>query len=362
MKNKLHFIAIMVIAIILSSLTITANAASPFSDVSEETQYYDSIMALANEGIISGFEDGTFKPNKNILVREALTIIEKTFGNKENLPEWEKWEELTRIGHVYKTDWDLNPTLFFNDYLGAVTYELAGHFIIESSRSEFLAPYAFNLSSNFEYFDNLQVRGFHTENQPYKMMTRAEFCDVVVWAKQNIYTLPELNANIPDIISYSGYEDELEKFSEDTRVVTSILRTPEWLLNYYSSSNGTIKIVHSDNWSKFCDDNLAIGFYEHSYNNPKIYIRSVTPSVLLHELGHFIYFEKNISFPTDIYNKDIDAMKKITFSEYCETSKAEYFAEAFQAYILNKDKVELYTPDTFEFIDNICKNLEEKYK
>ena len=47
----------------------------PFSDVEEDTKYYDSIAYLYDEGIISGYGDGTFKPNEAVNRVEALKIL-----------------------------------------------------------------------------------------------------------------------------------------------------------------------------------------------------------------------------------------------------------------------------------------------
>ncbi|MFA7685709.1 MAG: septal ring lytic transglycosylase RlpA family protein [Candidatus Gracilibacteria bacterium] len=48
---------------------------SDFSDVTEGNSHYVAIQALKEKGIISGYEDGTFKPKKEITRTEALKII-----------------------------------------------------------------------------------------------------------------------------------------------------------------------------------------------------------------------------------------------------------------------------------------------
>jgi rare lipoprotein A len=51
-----------------------------FTDVSEENYHYIPILALAEEGIINGYEDGTFKPYETVNRAEALKIILEAFN------------------------------------------------------------------------------------------------------------------------------------------------------------------------------------------------------------------------------------------------------------------------------------------
>ena len=60
-------------------LQISQVLASSFSDTSYSF-YRDSIDTLASEGIISGFGDGTFGPEKTISRAELLKIFLKAMG------------------------------------------------------------------------------------------------------------------------------------------------------------------------------------------------------------------------------------------------------------------------------------------
>lgn len=52
-----------------------SSSTTPFTDVSTSNQYYTAIMALKADGIISGYPDGTFKPDQVVNRVEALKII-----------------------------------------------------------------------------------------------------------------------------------------------------------------------------------------------------------------------------------------------------------------------------------------------
>ena len=79
---------------LILSLSYTAVFASelPFDDVTEQMPYYSAVDMLYNMGIISGYEDGTFKPNDKISVAEGITFAEKLFGDTSALPPiWSEW-------------------------------------------------------------------------------------------------------------------------------------------------------------------------------------------------------------------------------------------------------------------------------
>lgn len=57
----------------------------PFSDVMTDHPNFDAIMYLKDSGIISGYPDGTFKPDQEVNRVEALKII--LLGSKVEVPE-----------------------------------------------------------------------------------------------------------------------------------------------------------------------------------------------------------------------------------------------------------------------------------
>ena len=361
-KFSLHVILVLSAFIVgLSFLTARVYGEVKFSDLSEENVYYDSVMELVNDGIISGYSDGTFKPDNNILICEALTIIEKVFGNPENLPEWSKWYELTETGYIYKTDWDLEYRLFFNDYFGAVTYDLGGHFVFASNNVELLNSEMFGYSNEFSNFSNLQLRGYAVDKSHHEMMTRAEFCDLIVWAKYNINNVPEYSKEKPITFSYVGYKDANERKILDSYVLGAFSKVPKWLLNYYKLSGGTVKVIENSKWDMI-NHSTSAAVYKHNYGNPTISLRSIDFGVVLHELGHFIWYSNNLSLSYDIFKKEVGGLEIVVLDDYCKTNEKEYFSEAFKAYFIYPMGLKKYCPDTYKLIDDLCKVLEEKYK
>lgn len=55
-----------------------------FSDVDKNNTYYEAIKSLVDDGVLSGYEDGTFKPNNSISRAEAAVVMVKANGLKLN--------------------------------------------------------------------------------------------------------------------------------------------------------------------------------------------------------------------------------------------------------------------------------------
>ena len=54
------------------------------SDVGAEDSYYDAVMYSISEGIVAGYEDGTFKPNNSITRAETVTVVNRFIGRIPN--------------------------------------------------------------------------------------------------------------------------------------------------------------------------------------------------------------------------------------------------------------------------------------
>jgi polyhydroxybutyrate depolymerase len=60
--------------LLLIAFSLTARAADPFSDI-QFSEYRESIIYLHDEGIVQGYEDGTYRPDSPINRAEMLKII-----------------------------------------------------------------------------------------------------------------------------------------------------------------------------------------------------------------------------------------------------------------------------------------------
>ncbi len=54
---------------------------NPFSDVSNYAYYYDAILWAVEQGIIKGYEDGTFRPNETVTRAQFVTLLWRYEGS-----------------------------------------------------------------------------------------------------------------------------------------------------------------------------------------------------------------------------------------------------------------------------------------
>ncbi|MFO7316430.1 MAG: S-layer homology domain-containing protein [Bacilli bacterium] len=84
MRNKkLYNIALaatMTTAAVVAIAPAQADAAKSFSDLTPANVHYDNVMNLVERGVITGYPDGTFKPNQSISRAHAAKIIAKALG------------------------------------------------------------------------------------------------------------------------------------------------------------------------------------------------------------------------------------------------------------------------------------------
>ena len=81
--KKLIQLAVITLVLVLSTPLIAL--AAGFNDVTTGNTFYEEIEALSSEGIISGYSDGTFKPNHTVTRAQAAVMIGKALGLSEEL-------------------------------------------------------------------------------------------------------------------------------------------------------------------------------------------------------------------------------------------------------------------------------------
>lgn len=87
--NKKLISTITLSAILIAPTSILAKT---FSDVNNNDWFYSIVNELSDKGIISGYEDNTFKPQKSVSYAEFLTLLNNAIGEKQN-PDYKNSEE-----------------------------------------------------------------------------------------------------------------------------------------------------------------------------------------------------------------------------------------------------------------------------
>nr|WP_312576476.1 S-layer homology domain-containing protein [Sedimentibacter sp.] len=85
MKNKI-FMKILSITVLLTMIFTTAANAVTFNDISDHWAK-DYIIKVANNGIVTGYDDGTFKPENSVTVLEALVMMSRLYDIDDDIKD-----------------------------------------------------------------------------------------------------------------------------------------------------------------------------------------------------------------------------------------------------------------------------------
>lgn len=90
--NKKLITTITLSAILLAPVSIFAK---DFTDVNKNDWFYSTVNELSDKGIINGYEDNTFKPQRPVSYAEFLTLLNNSIGEKQapdytNPTQWYK--------------------------------------------------------------------------------------------------------------------------------------------------------------------------------------------------------------------------------------------------------------------------------
>ncbi len=112
----------MVLALVLS-LSVTASAASSLCDVNPGNWFYNEVSEMVSSGAIDGYEDGTFKPDKQVSVVEAVTMTARMVGAPTGANE-AHWGGV-QMEYAYSSGWITEAEVSRSDYGKLVSRELA---------------------------------------------------------------------------------------------------------------------------------------------------------------------------------------------------------------------------------------------
>lgn len=85
MTNKIY-IKIMMLTVVLAMVFTTAVGAVTFTDISGHWAK-DYIQKVAENGLVAGYENGTFKPESNVTVLEALVMLSRLYKIDDDIKE-----------------------------------------------------------------------------------------------------------------------------------------------------------------------------------------------------------------------------------------------------------------------------------
>lgn len=172
---------------------------SPFSDVKPGSWYYDVVTEMAGDGMLKGYENGTFQPNRMISFGEFVAVVTRCVSLREEPPATGHWASgmLQAALHAGWYDWDECPPDSTEAINGQITRQVAAKVIMKAFAPEAKGDYS-TWAGRIKDFQELDGRyyegvfaayqeGIFQGNsngtlQPKRGMTRAECCAVLARA------------------------------------------------------------------------------------------------------------------------------------------------------------------------------------
>lgn len=103
MKKKLSLALAVAMAASVGTTAVVAAAANPFSDVPAKHWSYGAIQQLAKDGIVDGFNDGTFKGDKTMTRYEMATVVARAMA-KEDKANADQKAIIDKLAAEYSTE------------------------------------------------------------------------------------------------------------------------------------------------------------------------------------------------------------------------------------------------------------------
>lgn len=90
-----------IFAVIFALMIPTASAAQSFTDVSKDFWAADEIYRFTDEGVINGYDDGTFRPNKPVTRAQAAIILARGLDLDTENPKPVDYKDINKNFHAY---------------------------------------------------------------------------------------------------------------------------------------------------------------------------------------------------------------------------------------------------------------------
>ncbi len=89
---------------LLISMIILTSCAYAFTDVKEEEWFYPTVTEMAEKGILTGYEDGSFRPSESVTYAEYITILKRIATGGDERSETGHWAKKS-LEYAYENKW-----------------------------------------------------------------------------------------------------------------------------------------------------------------------------------------------------------------------------------------------------------------
>lgn len=356
-----------------------------FSDVPDTHPYADDILSLAEKGIVKGDGSG-FAPDRILTAAEAITMLERMYGNPESLPDWAWWSypEYPENDHQKETVkswsniWMWDNEEFYSGkpyYHKQITVQKAIYMLLEIT--DINLPGYEKKNSSGTVSDSIYMMAFlgypidtYDEGNAERLITRGEFAHLLVWLYNRIISEQAVFPNNDAInsVPVKFCNQNTTKGNLTTRLYwiqaqLAMAYLPNTILDSFTQQGYTLKIMDTYTWVRQEPDHVSSsGVF--SVTNKEICIRSNCTNTMLHEFGHFAskYTDGSKIAAEEIlarHPEEIGAFCKAIGRDYPASSISEFVAEAFSLYLTNPKSVWTTAPDICPLLDHILSRFGE---
>ncbi len=338
----------------------------PFIDISTDFEYYDSIKYVYDRGGLSNSD--YFRPYDSIKRAEVFTIIEKLWGDPENLPKtWDGWSGTS----TYNQTWNYDRTMIKDDYFETCSKNLAAHLIMGILDIDPIMYVEWaglsNSVYNTNYYNTLIIFGLNGEDLEYEYewqaLNRVDFCRIVEFVDKN-----KNNFKVPfDLKEETGLTFQFEKFEKYPEYNLNNIKCgmldyskkiPQNILDKFIKQRYKIKVFPSEVKANYWFTEEVAGMFIGDYK--EIRIVSYGVDAFIHEMGHYVGYCKP-KYEIDLWKfkdtEEYEDFRRLVGRSYYTTDKYEYFAEVFSVYIMMPEELKEVCPMTYEYMDKAIKEF-----
>ena len=360
-KQHRAFLGLCLAGTLLLCTGFTADTA--FSDVPTTSPYYQAVEYLVDAGIVSGYDDGGYHPDRAITPGEYAAILTRVLYPGENIHpvEGKPWFYGYYTYLIRKDVITLPEYKFFID--GNVTWQVVWRTLLPQMGVYYYpAEYYYDVNSlpwfrGTEYH-NAAVAAIATGLFPEdKSTTDTPTRGEVALAAYRLLTgrftpleevpviLELLDPNVPlNPVSYKKRES----------ILSAVEYLPENVLESFTGNGWKLRLsgVYADH-PEFAASTLG-GLC--CYTDKLIYLESNSISTVIHEFGHYMEYDTQSELLSDSVFQQEHEVAVGVIEEYAQTNAREYFACAVEEYLLNEEGRQSFRkelPLTYALVDGV---------
>ncbi len=270
MLRKIMVLFLVSILALSTTQTMVFAEQTGFSDVSSQDWFYDAVMTLSEMGIISGYENGQFKPEEEVHRDAFATMMVKTLDLSLESPGTAWFKDVSKnhwayafveTAKYYMTGYKKNNAYYFMPETNAVREDMAVALV---------KAMGYQTSGNLSYLDTFEDADSISDNLKdevatavrYGLMSGSKSGDTYMFYPQSDLTRAETAALLMNILSAD--EDTMadsEKVTFDEMDPPSQNTQPGEDTSTYGKSPSIGIIVEEDGlyieWSKVNSDGFS---------------------------------------------------------------------------------------------------------